>query len=68
MKDAQGMANGLERLDCGCYRYCQEHTSSRPRDADLMEFSQNLINFLGEGWYDWARWEATEFSAAELPR
>ena len=59
-------SDSLEQLDCGCFRYCDHCTDSRPRTDDIVEFSRDLADFLGEGWSDWDRWEATELTATEL--
>ena len=56
-------AQTLEQLDCGCYRYCDSCTDSRPTDSDLIHFSRNLTQFLGEAWCDWGHWEATELNS-----
>ena len=50
------------QLDCGCFRYCDSCTDSNPSDSDL-EFSRSIAERLGEAWFDWGHWHATEFSA-----
>lgn len=53
------------QLDCGCFRYCDSCTDTRPSDPDL-EFSRLIAESFGEAWFDWGHWNTTEFSVVRI--
>lgn len=57
--------HALTQLDCGCFRYCDSCTDNKPSASDL-EFSRAIAESLGEAWFDWGHWHATEFSTVRI--
>jgi hypothetical protein len=60
------IARAPDRLECGCFRYCDSCTDNTPSDTDL-EFSRSIAESFGEAWFDSGQWNATDFSRVRIP-